>query len=127
MAPQRFSAEDSRSFRYSIASLRKWSCRGLAPAAHLILVRFYGFSRCVQVGRRSIVSSVESHLHLLNDLWLAVDEVVHHDDVMLAIVIRPRGNVAGLDPDRRDAGVIKLDAEEGQASVARRGRNETAE
>ena len=44
-----------------------------------------------------------------------------------AIVVRPRGNVAGLDPDRRDAGVVKLDAEEGQASIARRGRNETAE
>ena len=46
---------------------------------------------------------------------------------MLAIVIRPRGNVAGLDPDRRDAGVIKLDAEEGQASIARRSRNVTVE
>jgi hypothetical protein len=56
---------------------------------------------------------------LSNDLWLAVDEVVHHDDVMLAIVIRPRGNVAGRNPNRRDAGVIKLDAEEGQASIAR--------
>ena len=65
--------------------------------------------------------------HLLKKLWLAVDEVVHHHDVMLAIVIRPRGNVAGRNPNRRDAGVIKLDAEEGQASIARRGRNETAE
>ena len=67
------------------------------------------------------------HLPLLKQLWLAVDEVVHHDDVMAGIVIRPRGNVAGLDPDRSDAGVIKHDAEEGQASIARRGRNETAE
>ena len=86
-----------------------------------------GSAVAFRLGGASIVSSVESHLHLLNDLWLAVDEVVHHDDVMLAIVVRPRGNVAGLDPDRRDAGVIKLDAEEGQASIARRGRNETAE
>ena len=46
---------------------------------------------------------------------------------MLLIVIRPRGNVAGLDPDRRDAGVVEHDAEEGQASIARRGRNETEE
>ena len=51
-------------------------------------------------------------LDLLKNLRLAVDEVVHHDDVMLFIVVRPRGNVAGLDPDRRDAGVIELDAEE---------------
>ena len=86
-----------------------------------------GLAVAFRLGGASIVSSVESHLHLLNDLWLAVDEVVHHDDVMLPIVVRPRGNVAGLDPDRRDAGVIKLDAEEGQASIARRGRNGTAE
>ena len=78
-----------------------------------------GSAVAFRLGGTSIVSSVESHLRLLKDLWLAVDEVVHHDDVMLAIVIRPRGNVAGLDPDRRDAGVIKLDAEEGQASIAR--------
>ena len=61
------------------------------------------------------------------DLRLAVDEIVHHDDVMLLIVVRPRGNIAGRDPDRGDAGVIKLDAEEGEISIARRGRNETAE
>ena len=74
-----------------------------------------------RLGGASIVSTVKSHHHLIDELWLAVDEVVHHDDVMLAIVIRPRGNVAGLDPDRRDAGVVKLDREEGQASVSRRG------
>jgi len=45
---------------------------------------------------------------------------------MAGIVIRTRGNVAGLDPDRRNACVVKLDAEEGQASIARRGRNEAA-
>ena len=44
-----------------------------------------------------------------------------------SIVIRPRGDIAGPDPDPRDARVIKLDAEEGQASIARRGRDETAE
>src|SRR4029077_8145251 len=56
-----------------------------------------------------------------------VDEIVHHDDVVLLIVVRSRGNVAGRDPNRRDAGIVKLDAEEGQVSIARRGRNETAE
>jgi hypothetical protein len=70
---------------------------------------------------------VESQPLLTQELWLAVDEIVHHDDVMLRVVVRPRGNVAGLDPDRRDAGVVKLDAEEGQASITWRGRNETAE
>ena len=99
-----------------------------AAAAHFILVRFYGFRLwCSGLGGASIVSTVKSHHHLIEELWLAVDEVVHHEDVILAIVIRPRGNVAGFDPDRRDAGVVKLDAEEGQASIARRGRNETAE
>jgi hypothetical protein len=42
-----------------------------------------------------------------------VDEVVHHDDIMSGVVVWPRSNVAGLDLDQRDAGVIKLDAEEG--------------
>jgi hypothetical protein len=46
---------------------------------------------------------------------------------MMFIVVRSWGNVAGPNPNGRDAGVIKLDAEEGQVSIARRGRNETAE
>ena len=46
---------------------------------------------------------------------------------MLPIIVRSWGNVAGLDPDRRDAGVVKHDAEEGQVSIARRGRNGTGE
>jgi hypothetical protein len=97
------------------------------PAARFILVRLYGLGRCIQVGRRfhSVYRGISSSL--LKELWLAVDEVVHHDDVVLLIVLRPRGNVAGRDPNRRDAGVVKLDAEKGQASIARRGRNKTAE
>ena len=71
-----------------------------------------------RLGGASIVSSLESHLHSLKDLWLAVDEIIHHDDVMVLIVIRPRGNVAGFDHDRRDAGVVKLDPDEGQVSIA---------
>ncbi len=111
------------------AAKQRMSCRGLAcrPAAHFVLVRFYGLGRCVQVERRFHSIHRGIHLSLLKQLWLAVDEVVHHDDVMLAIIIRPRGNVAGRDPDRRDARVVKHDAEEGQASIARRGRDETAE
>ena len=45
-------------------------------------------------------------------LWLAVEKVIHHDDVVLIIIIRPRGYVAGCDPDSRDAGVFKKDPEE---------------
>ena len=70
---------------------------------------------------------MECHLHLRKKLWLAVDEIVHHDNVMVPIVVRTRGNVTGLDHDRRDAGVVKHDAEEGEASIARRRRNETGE
>ena len=102
------------------------SCRGLAfvqrslsPGSSFILARFYGFRPWRSgLGGASIVSSVESHLHLLKELWLAIDEVVHHDDVMVLIVIRSRGNVSGLDQDRRNAGVVKLDPEEGQVSIA---------
>ena len=128
-APQRFSAETAPN-AFGAAALR--FCANEAAGdwpRQLILfsLDFMGSAVAFRLGGTSIISRVESHLYLLNDLGLAVDEVVHHDDVMLAIVIRPRGNVAGLDPDRRDAGVIKLDAEEGQASIARRGRNETTE
>jgi hypothetical protein len=96
------------------------------PAAHLILVRFYGLGRCVQFGRR-LHSIYRGMSFPLKELWLAVDEVVHHDDVMPAIIIWPRGNVAGFDPDPRNARVGKHDAEEGQASITRRSRDETAE
>ena len=61
------------------------------------------------------------------ELWLPVDEVVHHDNVMVPIVIRTGGHVAGLDADRCDAGVIEHDAEEGLVSIAWRSRNGTAE
>ena len=60
-------------------------------------------------------------------LWLAVDEVIHHDDVLFPIIIRPRGDVAARDPHPGDARVVKHDAEEGQAPIARRGRDEAAE
>ena len=80
-----------------------------------------------RLGGTSIVSTVESHLPLLKELRFAIDEVVHHHDVMVAIVIRPWGDVAGVDPDPRDTCIVKHDAEKGQASITRRGRDETAE
>ena len=102
---------------------------GIVVARQLILVSLdsMGWAVAFRLGGTSIVSTVESHLLLVNELWLAVDEIVHHDDVVLLIVVRSRGNVAGCDANRRDASIIKLDAEEGQVSIARRGRNETAE
>ena len=86
-----------------------------------------GWAVAFRLGGASIVSNVESHLPLLKGLGLAVDKVIHHDDVVLAVIIRSRGNVAGCDLDPRDARVVKHDAEEGQAPIARRGRDETAE
>src|SRR5262245_49708623 len=64
---------------------------------------------------------------LMKGLWLAVDKVIHHDDVVLPIIIRSRGNVTGCDPHARDARVIEHDTEKGKTPIARRGRNETTE
>ena len=72
------------------------------------------------MGGASIISIVKCYLHLIEDLWLAVDEVVHHDNVMLPIIVRTRRNVASLDADRCDAGVIEGDPDEGEISVAGR-------
>ena len=60
-------------------------------------------------------------------LWLAVDKVIHHHDVLVLIIIRPRRRVAGCDPHPRDKRVVKHDAEEGKTRIARRSRDETAE
>ena len=57
-------------------------------------------------------SFVSADFDRLVGLWLAVEKVIHHDDVVLIIIIRPRGYVAGRDPDPRDARVVKKDAEE---------------
>ena len=105
------------------------SCRGIVATRQLVLFSLdsMGWAVAFRLGGTSIVSTVESHLLLVNELWLAVDEIVHHDDVVLLIVVRSRGNVAGRDPNRRDASIVKLDAEKGQVSIARRGWNETAE
>ena len=60
-------------------------------------------------------------------LWLAVDKVIHHHDVLILIIIRPRRRVAGRDPNPRDKRVVKHDAEEGKTPIARRSRDETTE
>jgi len=63
----------------------------------------------------------------MEGLWLAVDKVIHHNDVVLPIIIRPRGDVATRDPHPGDACILKHDTEEGKTPIARRGRNEAAE
>ena len=67
------------------------SCRRLIVARQLFLFSLDSMGSAVafRLGGASIVSTVESHLLLVKELWLAVDEVVHHDDVMAGIVARP--------------------------------------
>src|SRR5262249_51629284 len=63
---------------------------------------------------------------LIKGLWLAVDKVIHHNDIVLLIIIRPRGSVAGCDSHPRDECVVKNNTEEGKTPIARRSRNKAA-
>src|SRR4029077_5686821 len=60
-------------------------------------------------------------------LRLAIEEVIHHDDVMRPIIIRPRRSIAARDPDSGDARVAKDDAEERKTSISRRGWDKVTE
>ena len=64
---------------------------------------------------------------LLLRLWLAIEEIIHHHDVMCPIIIRPRSSIAARDPHSGDARVAIDDAEEGNTSIAWRGRDKAAE
>src|SRR5262245_62249946 len=75
----------------------------------------------------TVISQSQRGVLLVTGLWLAVYKVIHHDDVIFLIIIRPRGDVASCNPDPCDAGILKHDAEERKAPIARRGRNKTAE
>src|SRR5262245_59754679 len=75
----------------------------------------------------TVISQTQRGLLLVTGLRLAVDKVIHHNNVVLPIIIRPRGDVASCDPDPRDGGILKHDAEERKVRIARRGRNEAAE
>jgi hypothetical protein len=68
-----------------------------------------------------------SHAPSMKALWLSINKSIHHDDVMLLIIIWPGGDVAACDPYSGDARILEHDAEEGQAPIARRGRDESAE
>src|SRR5512141_3148726 len=60
-------------------------------------------------------------------LRLAIEEVIHHDDVMRPIIIRPRRSIAARDPNSGDARVVKDDAEERKTSISRRGWGKATE
>ncbi len=62
-----------------------------------------GWAVAFRLGGASIVSTVESHLPLLKELWLAVDEIVHHDDVMPAIIVRPSKAASPIEEIRTQA------------------------
>src|SRR5262245_15976696 len=104
------------------------SCRGLIVSRQLVLFSLgLWVSRCVQVGRRLHSIYDKSPPQLVKQLWFAIDEIVHHNDVMLFVVVRPGCNVTGLDAHSCDACVVKDNAEEGQAVGVRRGRDEAGE
>src|SRR5436309_1644846 len=62
-----------------------------------------------------------------NGLRFAVEEVIHHDNVVLPLIIRPRRHGAARDPHAGNACVVEDDAEKGEACIAWRGRDGTAE
>ena len=69
----------------------------------------------------SILWGVLASWYRLYWLRFAVKEIIHHDDVMIPIIIWPRGSIAARDSHSGDAGVAKDDAEEGETSVSRGG------
>src|SRR5689334_8105044 len=58
---------------------------------------------------------------------LAVKKVVHHDDIVLVVVVWTWGGVACSDSHSSDPSIIEFDSEERQISVPRCGGNITAE
>src|SRR6185503_12186908 len=58
---------------------------------------------------------------------LSIDEIVHHDDVGLPVIVRTGSDIACNDPHTGDPRVVELDPEERKASIARRSRDKTAE
>ena len=60
-------------------------------------------------------------------MWLSIDKVVHHDDVGFPVIVRTGSDIACDNPHTRDTRIVKLDPDERKTSIARRGRNETAE
>src|SRR5262245_29986413 len=78
---------------------------------------------------RSILRGILTSWYRLNWLRFSVQKVIHHDDVMCPVIIRPRSSIAGRDAHSGDAhGRVLIDnAEKGQTSIARRGWDKAAE
>ena len=61
-------------------------------------------------------------------LWLAIKEVIHHDDVSSPTIIRSGGDIAARDPHSGDGRVVfEYNTQEGKAAVAWQGWDEAAE
>jgi hypothetical protein len=60
-------------------------------------------------------------------MWLAIDEVVHHDDVDRSSINRTGSDIACNNPHAGVSRVVELDPEERKTSIAGRGRDKTAE
>ena len=60
-------------------------------------------------------------------MWLSIDEVVHHDDVIRVVIVRTWSDIASNNPHRGDPRIGKLDPEERKTSITRSGRDKTAE
>ena len=74
-----------------------------------------------------ILRGVRPSWRRLYGLRFTVQEVIHHDDVMRSVIIRPRRSITARDLHFSDAGVGKDDTEERHAFLARRGRHDTLE
>src|SRR5215217_3454099 len=59
--------------------------------------------------------------------WLAIDKVVHYDDVVIAVVVRTWRNIACSDPHTNDPSVAKFDTEERLTPITGRCGYKTAE
>src|SRR5215204_3842331 len=63
---------------------------------------------------------------LQNRARFPIEEVIHHDDVMRPVIIRPRRSIAASDPDPGDTRVEIDDAEERHTGISRRGWDKAA-
>ena len=63
-------------------------------------------------GRRSLDHSSSYWVTLGKRIGLAIDKVIHHDDVILAVIVRTWGGVPCRDPHAGDPSVVINDAEE---------------
>jgi len=65
-----------------------------------------------RLGGAAIVATVEFHLQLVKQLWLAVDEVIHDDDIQIG---RLQDSISRGDSHHKNAGCVKPDSQEGKA------------